>query len=401
MFSDPFYQISSGEVFQLSNCMIHEHAVVNLLTSTLTMLGYSKINSNNRTWQKGNKTVVVCLTDDFGVCRQKWTDDPSEWSDSNTVIFTDSYVPDHVSKTLPYQLYRLPSSYYGIFSYRPGDQQLLEVAKKIHPDAKIFRPNKQFHFQSNRLDSQEFQTQTVGADIKNSKPNARFHFSTNRMDQERLHLVLEFIRQAGPLEKILTDDYINFNAWDPTNPGKTIQDILASVEKFWKQLPQLHNNTEYEQCIDQLKNLLPLRNHEFTIEQAHSASQLNLVIETYAGDVSIAFSEKIFRALVTPAPWTVFSAQNAVQYLKTLGFDVVDDLVDHLYDLNLHDNSKIKKYIESSRLSQEYLQTLDPVTIMNRYKHAAEHNQKILQQMQQIWPADFARWLPGAIEKIQ
>jgi len=317
------------------------------------------------------------------------------------VVFTDSYVPEHVCQTLPYQLHRLPTSYYGIFNYQPGDQQLLENAKKRNPDAKIFRPNKPFHFRSSRLDSQEFQSQTVSDDIKNLKPTARFHFSANRLDQERLHLVLEFMRQAGPFEKILTDDYINFNARDPDTPAQNTSDLIASVENFWANLTHLHNDPEYEQCISQLKDALPLRNHKFTIEQAHVSAQLNLVIETYAGDVSIAFSEKIFRALVTPAPWTVFSAINAVDYLKTLGFDVLDDLVDHSYDSNIHDKYKIKKYIESSQKSQEYLQTLAPINIKQRCKQAAKHNQKILQQMQQSWPKDFALWLSGAIEKIQ
>ena len=401
MFDEPFYQILSGEAYQLSNCLSHEHAIANFFTSTLLMLGYSTVNSSNRIWQKGDKTVIVCLTDDFGVCRQIWSNDPVEWFDADTVVFTDSYVPDQVRQTLPYQLHRLPTSYYGIFNYQPGDQQLLENAKKRNPDAKIFRPNKPFHFRSNRLDSHEFQPQTVSDNTKNLKSTARFHFSANRLDRERLHLVLEFIRQAGPFEKILTQDYINFNAWDPAIPAQDTSDLITSVEKFWAQLTQLHNDPEYEQCISQLKNALPLRNHKLTIEQAHVSAQLNLVIETYAGDVSIAFSEKIFRALVTPAPWTVFSAINAVHYLKTLGFDVLDDLVDHSYDSNLHDEYKIKKYIESSLKSQEYLQTLDPIKLKQRCKQAAEHNQKILQQMQQSWPTDFALWLPGALEKIQ
>ena len=90
-----------------------------------------------------------------------------------------------------------------------------------------------------------------------------------------------------------------------------------------------------------------------------------------------------------------------MSYLKILGFDVLDDLVDHSYDSNIHNDHKVRKYIESSQKTQEYLQTIHPDKIKQRCKQAAEHNQKILQQMQQAWPSDFARWLPGAIEKIQ
>ena len=351
IFSDAFYQTQQGEIFQASNCMQHEHAVANLFTSILLCLGYTRINSDNRSWQKKDKKIIVCLADDFGVCRKDFSTPPTEWFDANTIVITDNHMP----MATQYQVCQLPCSYFGIFNYVPLHQE--------------------------------------------HDPNSRFHFSVNRLDHQRLHLVLEFIQQAGPMADIVIQDYINFNGWDPTGPNTTSQDVVQHVYKYWKELPHLH--CDYSESFNQIISMLPLKNHNLTIEQAHVSSQLNLIIETYAGDASIAFSEKIFRALVTPAPWSVFSARHSVHYLKTLGFDVLDDLVDHSYDSNIHDNYKVKKYIESSLQAQEHLQTIDLAKIKQRCKQAAVHNQKILQQMQQSWPADFARWLPSAIEKIQ
>jgi hypothetical protein len=351
IFNDPFYQTHQGEIFQSSNCMQHEHAISNLFTSILLNLGYSRINSDNRSWQKGDKKIVVCLADDFGVCRKDFSTPPAEWFDSNTAVITDNYMP----LATQYQIYQLPQSYFGIFNYTPADQEYC--------------------------------------------PAARFHFSANRLDHQRLHLMLEFIKQVGSLEDIVKYDFVNFNGWDPTSPNQTLHDIVQNVCKHWNELTHLH--CDYSQYFDQLIDQLPLLNHNLTIEQAHVSSQLNLVIETYAGDASVAFSEKIFRALVTSAPWTLFSAKNAVRYLQTLGFDTIEDLVDHSYDDHPHNHYKIKNYINSSQQVQQHLQTNDATAVKQRCVQAAAHNQQILQQMQQSWPQDFARWLPTVIEQIQ
>lgn len=351
IFSDPFYQTQQGEIFQISNCMQHEHAVADLFSSMLLNLGYARINADSRSWQKKDKKIVVCLSDDFGVCRKEFAAEPGQWFDPDTTVITDNYMP----LATQYQVCQLPQSYFGIFNYVPKNQEYC--------------------------------------------PTARFHFSTNRLDHQRLHMILEFIQQVGSMTDIVKYDYINFNAWDPGGSNKTSQDIVQNVCKHWNELTHLHQ--DYHESFDQLISRLPLRNHSLTVEQAHVSSQLNLVIETYAGDASIAFSEKIFRALVTPAPWTLFGAKNAVQYLQTLGFDVINDLVDHSYDTHPHDHHKIKNYIKVSHQVQQHLQTIDLGVIKQRYTRAAEHNQRILQQMQQSWPADFGTWLPAVIEQIQ
>jgi hypothetical protein len=347
----PFYQTQKGEIYCSSNYMQHEHAIANLFTNFLTNLGYKQTSNNNRAWQREHKKVIVCLADDFGVCRDQFDRPPAMWFDENTTVFTDNYMP----LTTQYQVCQLPTSYFGIFYYTPALQEF--------------------------------------------NPTARFHFSVNRLDHQRLTIVLEFLKQAGPLENILANDYMNFNAWDSNGLNQTKQDLMRNVDRHWQQLPHLHEG--YQTCLDQLLPLVPVRNHNLSVEQAHVMSLLNLVIETYAGDASIAFSEKIFRALVTPTPWIVFSAQNAVAYLKTLGFDVMDDMVDHSYDSYAHDKNKIKLYIQSGLQVLQHLKNTELEVVKSRCYRAARHNQQLLAQMQQNWPKDFALWLPGAIKKIQ
>jgi hypothetical protein len=259
-----------------------------------------------------------------------------------------------------YQILKLPSSYFGVFSYVPADQ--------------------------------------------NWTPSRRFNFSVNRLDSQRQLILLELIKQSGGIDQVQQLDHVNFNARAHGNEH-TAEHAQRSFAQCWTQLNQLHN-TEYAEWFDQTRPHIPIRNHALTVEQTQVGAYLNLVIETYAGDVSIAFSEKIFRALVTPAPWAVFSAKHAVGYLKTLGFDVLEDVVDHSYDNLIQSNSmyghgKISEFVKLNIQNYHNIKNSDQVKLAAKCQDAATHNQQLLAQMQRRWPADFANWLSNTIAKLQ
>jgi hypothetical protein len=355
IFHDAFYQTHQGEVFQKSQCMQHEHALANLFVSLLTQLGYTATGSDQRTWQRDHKKVIVCFADDFGVCRTDYSVDCSKWFDTDTVVITDNHMPCDTQ----YQVCQTPVSYFGIFNYVPADQ--------------VYRPDR------------------------------RFNFSVNRIDAQRELILLELAAQSITVDDLLANDYINFNCRDAYGANETVTDIQNNFAKCWNQLEFIEQyQTHYRALLPQL----PIRNHDLLVEQAQVSAHVNLVIETYAGDATIALSEKIFRALVTPAPWTVYSAKNAVKYLKSMGFDVLEDLVDHAYNQATQDNSphgvlKVKQYISGSINTYQQLLAADSAAVAARCRAAATHNQGCLAALQQQWPADFAAWLPWVIAKIQ
>jgi hypothetical protein len=355
VYFESFYNIRLGEIYKKSQCIEHEWAVVNVLYSMLTHLGYQKCPDNPRGWKKNNRTVIVCLGDDFSVIKHNPAAKPGQWFDSNTMIITDNHMPYPTD----YEVCVLPPSYFGVFNYVPADQDY--------------------------------------------SPERRFHLSVNRLDTQRLLFLLEFTKQAGSIHNVIENDFINFNA-RATGAENTPQDAKNSVSHCWTQLATNHADlsTWYEQILPHM----PLRNHKFTVEQVHTSAYLNLVIETYAGDASIAFSEKIFRALVTPAPWQVFSAKNAVQRLRTLGFDVLDHIVDHSYDTEQQDNSvnghkKITNFVCQAMYNYNTIKQINHQVLLEQCHAAADHNQQLLAQMQRRWPADFANWLPQVISKLQ
>jgi hypothetical protein len=352
IFSDSFYQIHSGEIFVASKCMSHEHALANFLHSVLDQQGYICQTDSKRIWKKHTHQVIVVLTDDFGVVRDNFELVPADWFDSNTTVITDNYMPHQTN----YQICKLPNSYYGVFDYSPANQ--------------------------------------------NFDPQHRFNLCINRMDHQRIVILLEALTQC---KDMMSQDLVNFNGRNPSNSNETSKELQLNFEKYFDQLDPTLQQLYFS--LIEIKNNLPLRNHSISIEQAHVSAYVNLVVETYAGNASIAFSEKIFRALVTPAPWTVFSAQGAVGYLKNLGFDVLDDLVDHSYDTVVqewpHGVNKIKCWVESSLNTYNLLKNIPLDQLQARCLQAAAHNQNLLTIFRAQWPVDFADWLKSTIKFLQ
>jgi hypothetical protein len=112
-------------------------------------------------------------------------------------------------------------------------------------------------------------------------------------------------------------------------------------------------------------------------DTAAMASRLTLVVESYVSDSVIAFSEKIFRALQTPRPWILFCSPGSVDVLRSAGFDVMDDVVDHSYDEIVNVEQRLQAIItELKKLKYFFLP---------RYKQAVKTNQAILDTLKHQW----------------
>jgi hypothetical protein len=85
--------------------------------------------------------------------------------------------------------------------------------------------------------------------------------------------------------------------------------------------------------LDQNKYGNPYNNIQDSLEQSIIDSNISVVLETYISDNHITFSEKIFRALQLPRPWLLYCSPGSVDRLRHYGFDVLDDYVNHSYDV--------------------------------------------------------------------
>lgn len=159
----------------------------------------------------------------------------------------------------------------------------------------------------------------------------------------------------------------------------------CSVSEYDQQYKDL-SATHYESQYQQGRSLIPYNTvqQHGTLEQCIIDSQISLVLETYTSDTHIVFSEKIFRVLQLPRPWLLYCSPGAVQCLKSHGFDVLDDQVDHSYDqITLH-GVRMNHILDQL---QAWTQRDHNHTALARYTQAAEHNRALLKQWQQQWPA--------------
>jgi hypothetical protein len=177
----------------------------------------------------------------------------------------------------------------------------------------------------------------------------------NRISEDRWQTFQELTRR-----KVLSKGLVSFNNLRPGNHTSTAQDLIEYGE--------------------------PYNNITDSLEQSVIDSNISLVLETYISDNHITFSEKIFRALQLPRPWLLYCSPQSVNYLRQYGFDVLDDYVDHSYDneiVHSHRLSKILDQLETF-INRQYTEQ-----DYQRFDQAAKHNQALLFEFKQRWPAKF------------
>jgi hypothetical protein len=254
--------------------------------------------------------------------------------DANTQVITDNWV----NSPTVYSLVRLPDSFYGIYFYEPADQ--------------------------------------------NWQPSRDYTFAVNRIQFLRMKILAELYRHLG-----LDRGHVSFNC-----------DAGANTDAKKNFLDQLVYATDQEVPIfQQLAESMPLKNYSVSHEQAYTHSWLNITVETYSSDNVIALSEKIFRCLVTPVPWIVYSGRYTIARLRSLGFDVLDDVVDHGYDRAAEANNKMAQFIDCAKVTIDAAKQHSWHCIQQRCQAAARHNQQLLAKMKFAWPADFEAWLTSRI----
>lgn len=358
MTTDLYHDIYSSEIFDVSQCIWHENSTMNFFHSLLIKLGYEPVQDGHKTWRRGDRTVVLCLVDDYISTTTDYDTPVAYRFDRNTTVITDNSL---TSPTV-YKVFQLPSSFFGIYHYEPK--------------------------------------------LTNWNPTRRFNWSVNRIDAKRLLVMLEIAMRCQNYPDKETLDWINFNCWswegDNSTPEGCNQNFRVAYENLYPSYQSVYSKT-----FESIAPTMPFRNHDMTVEQAHLSAYVNVVAETYSSDSSIALSEKIFRALVTPAPWIVFAGRHAVAYLESLGFDTLRDLVNHSYDGMMEKSEpsthgdKLTEFVYAGAETFARLSKMDHTKLKHRCLTASRHNQNVLKCMSQRWPKDFAEWLPEVIKAIE
>ena len=346
-----YHDIYSSEIFRASQCLEREATVTTVLRQCLEDHGFQPIPECRDVYHRGDQRAVISLVDDVEHVNYQHLEDV--WNDftARDIIITDNLI----TRPTPAQVVSLPASWFGIYSHTP--------------------------------------------EIVIDLPDRAFSMPVNRIDFNRTLILLRM-----HLYGHLSHGYVNFNCADHAQ-----QQTLERRQDLWRENTEnilSWQGDKYRAVVDQLTPRIPFRNHDLDHDIAVQSSGLNVVIETYASDCSVSFSEKIFRALVTPRPWILFAGTWAVACLVTLGFDVMRDLVDHSYDGLRMNDDKIAAFVAANnqhwgRYPQDYKNDMTMGFyqrwyrryILPRAQRAAEHNIRRLAALRQQWWRDCPNFL--------
>jgi len=224
-------------------------------------------------------------------------------------------------------------------------------------------------------------------------PNFKFNCFITRMDPTRQGWLYQLERR-----KLFDLGLISFNMdisrhtlQNKYPPGTTPHYIFES------QFQQFLQIFQKEHAV--LKSKVPYRNFSdsLPLSQIIMQTEFSIVLETYFDNNNIiVFSEKIFRCLKLPRPWVLFAMKNAVAYLRDMGFDVLDDLVDHSYDsIDYHIDRQIAILDQIEIMCTK---TLSEAQIQ-RCQQAADHNQQLLFELKSRFHDDVKQTCERAIIK--
>ena len=225
------------------------------------------------------------------------------------------------------------------------------------------------------------------------KPTKKFNCFINRMDPIRQSWFYQLIRR-----NLFDQGLVSFNmdisrhiVQGQCAPTDTPQQVFE--QQFHGHLQIFHSEHE------KVKTMVPYRNFDCDLQTAIMQTEFSIVLETYFDrNEVITFSEKIFRCLKLPRPWVIFAKQNAVSYLRDLGFDVLDDVVDHGYDsIEFAIERQVAILDQCEIMCQRELTASD----VKRCEQAAQHNQQLLDKMSATWHTDVNNTVLLALEKCK
>lgn len=133
-----------------------------------------------------------------------------------------------------------------------------------------------------------------------------------------------------------------------------------------------------------MRDRVPFVNFSGDLDQAVIDSQFSIVIETYFDwPNTVAFSEKVFRALQLPRPIMLYSMPGSVKILRGYGFELFDDVVDHSYD---SEPDQIKRQVMIlDQLCAWRDRTFTAQHLLD-FDQRIKHNRDLLQNFRSNWP---------------
>jgi hypothetical protein len=226
-------------------------------------------------------------------------------------------------------------------------------------------------------------TEFYGCYYSKQIPNSRsiekdFNCFINRLDpirQSWFYLLYD--------RKLLDRGYVSFNAKlraGQEYPGDKYQEVVESYHRDYL--------SSFDNIKDKITSMIPFKNFidNNDLFSTTLATKFSIILETYPERTDAkVFSEKIFRSLQLPRPWLLFAATGCVGQLRSIGFDVYDDIVDHGYDLFDTECSTVDRQESILAQTKDLVNLKMTPALLDRLQQGADHNRKLLCNWYSNW----------------
>lgn len=182
---------------------------------------------------------------------------------------------------------------------------------------------------------------------------------------------------------LLDRGHVSFNL--DLRPGLQSPNV-SGIDMF-----ELHHReflSSFDHIKDQVLKILPYKNFVDNNDMFSTSmkSKISIIVETYFERADAkTFSEKTFRSLQIPRPWLLFAATGCVERLRSMGFDVYDDLVDHSYDRFDTSTTCVERHESILNQLPKLMDLEFTPELLDRLHQGAKHNKNILEDWNSKW----------------
>lgn len=223
-----------------------------------------------------------------------------------------------------------------------------------------------------------------------SKKNKFFlSYNKNTTKTFRIQLILWLIKN-----RLIDDSYVsiliknnNFNIRELQSSEVELSDLEEYYNEFQKIGFNILDWNYPKHQNDVFSNL------KYTTKSHYSDTYFNIITETSFENNSLNLTEKSFKAFANCHPFLIIGDMNTHEYLKTLGFELYDELIDYSFD-SVPDN---QKRLNDALGQIRKIHTLGPDTMINFYKNNFE---KIKKNKERFFEYSFSKMIDDTIKDL-
>lgn len=150
------------------------------------------------------------------------------------------------------------------------------------------------------------------------------------------------------------DVVFSFGNRPPYNPSFRDIPLTLQEQETYSNLPQ-NVSFQHEQSLD----------IDLSISHpAYQESYLNVVTETTVSNITPMLSEKTFKPIIAGQLFVLVASPGAVKFLREIGIDTFDDIINHSYDIE----QDVRKRIDQALTEVDRLEKLDLSGIYQQIK---------------------------------